>query len=139
MSILNKILHKEEICKETLIKLCDELGLKYTLFEDELCAHFSDVSITLGKTFDDDSVLFTYYLDEEQHKNHVWVKMDYDVVIKPQQNLIKIKFGSEEVFDDLDALKDHCKNMMIYYEQIKLMRKQIKQEKRKLCIEEDFK
>ena len=141
MSILNKIFHKEEICKETLIKLCDELGLKYTLCEDDtvFCAHFSDVSISFGKTFDDNSVLFVYYLDEEQHRNHVWVKMDYNVVIKPQKNLIKIEFVSEEVFEDLDALRDHCKNMMIYYEQIKLMRKQINQEKRKLCIEEDFK
>lgn len=141
MSIFNKILHKDEISKATLIKLCDELGLKYTLFEDDtvFCAHFSDVSIALGKSFDDRSVLFSYYLDEENHKNHVWVKMDYDVTIKPQKNLIKIEFGSEEVFDDLELLKDHCKNMMIYYEQIKLMRKQINQEKRKLSIEEDFK
>ena len=141
MSILNKILHKEEVCKATLIKLCNELGLKYTMFEDDtvFCAHFSDVSVTTGKTFDDSAVLFTYYLDEVKHRTHVWVKMDYDVIIKPQKNLIKIEFGSEEVFEDLDALKDHCKNMMIYYEQIKLMRKQINQEKRKLSLEEDFK
>ena len=45
MSILNKILHKEEVCKATLIKLCNELGLKYTMFEDDtvFCAHFSEI------------------------------------------------------------------------------------------------
>ena len=125
----------KEINKDTLKKLCSELGLQWKFDKDTDCYYASFPRAKIKDNEDYETPLFLY---DPSDDDYLFCRTGMKLEYNSDSNNLKIMWGEEEEIWDLSDLRKTCKNMIETYNQFQLYKKQFGENKRMVKMKKDF-